>query len=104
MGEWELTRELRDIVKPMVEEYIKWLENKSPEENDEGLKLSHTGINPIQLEQLLEEMGYEESALDTNGWDYQYWWYVFNSEKDNGAAELCICGCAMCHDINLKMS
>ena len=104
MGEWELTVELRERVQPLVEEYINWLEEyKQPEDRDEGLHLSHTGISPVQLEELLEKLGYEPEAIDTNGWECDYCWYMTHPNKDNDAKELCICGTAMCHDIYLRI-
>ena len=102
MSEWNLTDELRDLIKPLVEEYINGLANVETNE-DKILELSHTGINPIQLEQLLEEMGYRDNGLDINGWEHDYWWYMINYKKNDNTKELVIYGTAMCHNINLHV-
>lgn len=102
MGEWDLTDELRDLVKPLVEEFIEKLKS-TKEDEDEVLELSRTGINPIQLEQLLEELGYKDNGLDSNGWQHDYWWYMIDYKKNDNSKKLCIHGCAMCHNINLSM-
>lgn len=101
MGEWNLTDELRSKVKPLVTEYINMLENEELKDY-EKVSLSNTGISPIQLSELLKELGYENNSFYSNGWEYDYWWDFCNPEKKNKAKKLCIYGCAMCHDINLR--
>ena len=101
MSRWELTRHLRDKVKPMVEEYIDWIENQ--EHEDDILHLSDTGINPVQLHDLLEEIGYIDIDLSASGWEYKYEWLMSHPDKETDAKELCVYGTAMVHDVNLRV-
>ena len=66
MNRWLLTDEIREKIKPLLSEYLNKVENLTVEQveqmsNEElGLDLSDKGINPYQLQSLLEEFGYKE--------------------------------------------
>lgn len=90
MGEWNLTGELREIITPIIHNFIEYGET--------SIDLSSTGVNPIQLGDFLEELGYESSGIDTNGWQCDYCIYYYHPDKK----ELCISGTAICHSIKLS--
>ena len=78
MNRWLLTDEIREKIKPLLSEYLNKVENLTVEQveqmsNEElGLDLSDKGINPYQLQSLLEEFGYKEYGFDSNGWQYDF--------------------------------
>ena len=103
METWNLTDEVRNKFKPIVENYISLLE--SEELNDEhrkGIELTNQGISPMQLKKLLEELGYEDVGYDSNGWQHDFWQYMNNLNREKYAKELCICGCGMAFDLILR--
>lgn len=100
---WELTDTLRNKFKPIVESYINILEHECTNGDQwKGINLTNEGINPLQLRDLLKELGYEEIGLDTNGWQHDYWLHMTNPNREGYARELCICGTAMSFEIILR--
>lgn len=96
MNKYKLTDELRNKFKPIVENFIEEVE-KHPEEEKE-INFTDTGINPSQLEELLEELGYEVSFSDDNGWQLDFWIHL---EKEN-YNELIISGTGMTFELKLE--
>lgn len=103
MSYWNLTEEIKNKFKPIVEEYLNQLENEEiTEEQWDGIDLTNKGINPIQLKELLEEeFGYEDDCFDSNGWEHDFWQYMNNDNRKNYAKKLCIGGCGMTFELNL---
>lgn len=99
MNTYCLNDEVREKFKPQVEEFISLLEEEKIEELD--LDLTFKGISPMQLKELLEELGYEDMDLDTNGWEHDFWWYFNNPNKKGYAKKLCISGCSMAFEMKL---
>lgn len=110
MNRWKLADELREKFKPLLTEYLNKVENLTVEQiekmtNEElGLELSDKGINPYQLQILLEELGYEENEFDTNGWQMDFW---INMKRKDGkhfeshCENLVIAGCGMTFELKL---
>lgn len=68
-----LTPQIENEFKPIIEEYIKKIE--SSDTDVEPLELTGKKINPSQLEELLEKLGYEQYNSDSNGWEMDFWIY-----------------------------
>lgn len=100
MSNWQLTGRVRNKIKPIVENYINLLEEK--EANKHPLELSNKGISPMQLKELLEELGYEDDGYDSNGWQHDFCQYMISSNYKNFAKRLCIDGCGMTFDLVLR--
>lgn len=90
MGEWEITEELKIIIAPIIEKFLK--------SNDRSIDLSNTGINPLQLRDYIEFWGYEDICMESSGWEYNYCWDFINWKDDK---KMRIVGTAMCHKIML---
>lgn len=68
METWYLTDELRKKFKPIIEDYIRLLESdKVDDVNKKYVTLTNQGISPVQVRELLEELGYEQIDYDSNG-------------------------------------
>ena len=104
MDGWDLTDELRNKFKPIVDDYINLLESDEVDNiHEKYIKLTNQGINPIQMKELLEEMGYEEEyPIDSNGWQFDFWWDFTNPKREKYAKKLCICGCGITFDLMLR--
>ena len=104
MDGWDLTDELRRKFKPIVDDYINLLESDEVDDvHEKYLKLTNQGISPMQLKELLEEFGYKEKyPIDSNGWQFDFWWYFTNQKRERYAKELCICGCGIAFDLILR--
>lgn len=107
---WILTDEIRNEFKPLVSVFFQKLENMTPEQAESAedsefeMNLSDMGINPYQLRQLLEEMGYEHDYQDDNGWELDFW--VYMNRKDGQSFPSCcermvISGCGMTFELKL---
>lgn len=110
MNRWILTDEIRDKIKPLLEEYFNKVENVTSEqvaemENEElGIDLSDKGINPSQLEDLLKEFGYETKYRDRNGWELDFWIDMKRMDGkyfDSGCEHLVISGCGMTFELKI---
>lgn len=102
---WKLTNELREKFIPIIEEYINKLEQTDLEENEpDKLELTHQGIGPYQLGELLQELGYQEDEdcpMDTNGWQCDFWMYYNHPDKKNYAEKLVISGTGITFELEL---
>lgn len=88
VNRWHLTDEIRDKWKPIIQEWLKALENMTEEEVKDlaenstdaeiadkfKLELSDTELNPSRVSDLLKEIGYEDEETDDNGWQWDFWW------------------------------
>lgn len=78
VNRWKPTQEQREKFIPILDEYIikvKELEksNKEPCPID----FYGQGISPYQLQCILiDDLGFEEEAMDTNGWEMAYSFYL----------------------------
>lgn len=110
MNRWLLTDKIRENIKPILTEYFNKVENLTVEQvenmnNEElGIDLSDKGINPYQLEKLLEEFGYEVENRNHNGWELDFWISMkrtdgktFSSTCEN----IEIAGCGMIFELKL---
>lgn len=110
VNRWELTDEIRNKIKPILEEYFHKVENLTVEQveqlsNEELiLDLSDTGINPSQLTDLLEEFGYEEGDGDHNGWELDFWIHMRRSDGkcfDSTCERIVVAGCGMTFELKI---
>ena len=97
MNRYELTNEIREEYLPIVQELIKQIEES---DNAEEIckDFSDTRLNPYTLEKLLEELGYENNEMDTNGWQMDFWIYF---TKD-GCKTLCLSGTGITFELKLS--
>lgn len=110
MNKWLLTDEIREKIKPLLTEYFDKVENVTYEQIEEmtneelGIDLSSTGINPYQLMSLLEEFGYEEEGRDDNGWELDFWIYMKRTDGksfNSGCENLVVRGCGMTFELKI---
>lgn len=74
---WEATKELKEKYTLVLKEFInkvELVEDELPE-----IDLSDSGLSPYTLQKMLEDMGYEETNTETNGWQWDFW---ITMEKD----------------------
>lgn len=68
------TEEQKEKFIPILQEFIDRIEAASEEEvYSIQLNLTDKGINPAQIWDILEELGYEENYEDYNGWQLDFW-------------------------------
>ena len=112
MNRWNLTDEIRNRIKPLLTEYLYKVENVTAEQvekmsNEElSLDLSDKGINPHQLQELLEELGYEEDGFDSNGWQWDFWMYMKRIDEkhfDSTCEKLVVSGCGMTFELIISL-
>lgn len=110
VNRWTLTEEVRDRIKPILQEYLDKVENLTTEqvehmENEElGLDLYGMGINPNQLIDLLEELGYESVSMDHNGWELDFWVNMKRKDEkvfDSTCENLVVAGCGMTFELKI---
>ncbi|MBQ8218378.1 MAG: hypothetical protein IJZ79_03640 [Bacilli bacterium] len=110
INRWKLTNEIRNKIKPILEEYFHKVENLTVEQvetmsNEElGLNLSDLGINPYQLTELLKEFGYEKTNSDHNGWELDFWIHMRRSDGkcfDSTCERIVIAGCGMTFELKI---
>jgi len=110
MNRWNVTDEIREKFKPILAEYLNKVENLTAEqvdsmENEElGIDFSDSGINPYQLETLLEEFGYEVNDRDDNGWERDFWIHMNRTDGktfDSYCENLVIDVCGMTFELKL---
>ena len=113
MNRWLLTDEIREKIKPILVEYFNKVENATVEQlenmsNEEcGIDLSGKGINPYQLENLLEEFGYEVNDRDRNGWELDFWIHMKRTDGKtfvSGCENLVIAGCGMTFELMIYIN
>ena len=110
MNRWILTDEIRAKFNPVLKEYFNKVENLTVEQvekmsnEDMGIDLSDTGINPSQLVDLLEEFGYEETDRDDNGWELDFWIHMRRKDGkffDSTCEHLVVSGCGMTFELKI---
>lgn len=111
MNRWILTDEVKEKIKPLLKEYFNMVENITVEqlENMDAddrfeFDLSDKGINPYQLEVLLEEFGYETDDRDDNGWERDFWIYMSRTDGkifDSGCENIVIMCCGMTFELKI---
>ena len=110
MNRWKVTDEIKEKFIPILKDYLNKLENLTVEQvetmsNEElGLDLSDKGINPSQLVDLLEELGYEETTRDDNGWELDFWIYMHRKDHktfDSTCEKLVVSGCGMTFELKV---
>lgn len=69
-GQWHLRDWELDLWKRKIEHYILYLERKK-----EDIDLSEENINPYQVREVLETLGWEHTDSDSNGWEQDHWMY-----------------------------
>lgn len=110
MDRWELSDEVRDKYKPIIQEFLTKVGSLTPEYTvDEELltlQLSNTELNPYTLRSLLkEEFDYGDEEMKRNGWELDFWIYLGRSKdsSDDLPRNLCIHGCGMIFELNLSV-
>lgn len=74
-GKWNLTTEEEEYFIPLFKYMISELECGRRDEFD----LSGKGINPAQVIDIMETLGYPEKDRDYNGWEQDAWYYFENT-------------------------
>ena len=70
-------------------EYAQWLPqieadvNAILNDNSEEIDYSTTDLNPFQLGELLEGIGWEEDDVDTNGWQQDRWAFYTHPDRND---------------------
>ena len=111
MNRWVLTDEIRERIKPLLDGWFELLESLTFEqlENDDltewlEIDLSDKGVNPYQLEKLLEEFGYETDDRDDNGWERDFWIYMIRKDGKHfasGCEKIVIMCCGMTFELKI---
>jgi len=73
MSGWALTDEVKERFTPIIQEFIDKIETMDYVDEESGLNLSDTELNGYTLWKLLEDLGYEQTELDHNGWQMDFW-------------------------------
>ena len=75
-GQWNLTIEEEKYFIPLFKYMIDELTNGRREEFD----LSGKGINPAQVLEIMDKLGYPKKDTQQNGWEQDTWYYFKNTE------------------------
>lgn len=68
------TEEQKEKFIPIIQDFINRIESASEEEvYDIELDLTDQGINPSQIWDILNVLGYEDEYIDSNGWELDFW-------------------------------
>lgn len=108
MNRWELTKEVKEKYKPIVEEFLNKIDKMSTKkiENSENevftIDLSDTELRPYTLQELMKEFGYENVEFDDNGWELDFW-IRMNRNSEKLTDRICINGCGMTFELNLTI-
>ena len=109
MNRWKLTKEVKNKYKPIIEEFLNKIDNMTDEEiensddNIFSMELSDTELRPYTLQELMKEFGYGDSEFDDNGWQLDFW-ITMNRSRGKLTDNICIGGCGMTFELNLKIS
>lgn len=97
-----LDESVRQKYIPIIREHIHKIANCNLEETSRYnlcLELSDTELNPYTLGKILvDDFGYEDEDMDTNGWQMDFWNYY----TKEGMPRLCIQGCGITFELNLR--
>lgn len=102
MNGWNLTKEVREEWREVIENHINKIQNCDLEEEnpyDVELNLSNTSLNPYTLGKLLEELGWVEEDFDHNGWEFDFWGYYSKNGYEN---RILMRGCGMTFSLFLS--
>lgn len=89
---WTLTKEVRREFTPIIQKFI---DDKSLS----SLDLSDTKLNPYTLGEILEELGYEKTEIDSNGWEMDFSIH-YNKE---GHTELVLSGTGITFELKIEI-
>ena len=93
-GEWQLRDWESEYWMRKVESYIQELRR-----NTDKIDLTKEDINPYQLWQVLELLGWErDDDVDTNGWEQDMWMTFRNPHYDN---DLVVFSCGMTFSLEM---
>lgn len=109
MNRWELTDEVRNKYKPIIEEFLIKVRDLTPKQielmdNEEfTLELSDTELRPYTLQELMsKEFGYTDSEFDDNGCELDFW--ITMSQPNSQYEKICINGCGMTFELTQSKS
>lgn len=71
-NKWHINKELHEIYKNKIIQYIEELEKDT--EHQLTLELGKCSINPYQVGEILQELGYDWEHEDENGWEQDTWY------------------------------
>lgn len=93
---WEVTKEEEVLICNMIDVFLA--------SNQNEIKFPTTlGVSPQMLSDVLEsKYGYEEADVDTNGWEWDFWWTYKNSNVNDYPEYLLITGTGASFELYLK--
>lgn len=96
MNYYTLNKEIDDKWTPQIKSFIDNISNSG------NTSLNLTGIselNPSRVRDILvDKIGYEETDFDSNGWDWDFWFYF----KKEGFAPLVLRGTGLSFELYLE--
>lgn len=95
-GQWHLTKFEKKIYPLIIKWHIMRLENEIVDK----VEFTRMNINPYQLQEMLEDMGYYQDYFETNGWEQDCW----AGYKKEGHTPITIFSCGMTFDLTLYRS
>lgn len=107
---WKLTDEQKEKFIPIIKAYFEKVENLAADQisyekrTELGIDFTGQGINPAQLEELVESFGYEEADIDRNGWEMDFWITMKRTDGKKFPSKcetLVIKGCGMTFELKL---
>lgn len=104
MNTWKLTDEIRNKIKPIIIDYFEKVLSIDECDEVEDLDLTFKGISPYQLEELLKEMGYENTEFDSNGWQFDFWVYMTKKDDNSRLRRIIISGCGMSFSLKIQIN
>lgn len=98
MSRYDLKPETKEKYLPIIQQFIKELEEYPGSSYDKKMNLSDTELNPYTLSVILKDLGYEVLDLDRNGWEVDFWWYF----RKPGCKSVQITGTAMIFEMFIQ--
>lgn len=68
----ELTEEKKTEIKKRLDSYLKSY-HEAPDNCEEEIKLDDLDVVPYRVWEYLEELGWEQTEIDDNGWELDFW-------------------------------
>lgn len=93
MSEWNASVEEKKKYIPYIQEGIEHLKQKKIDD------INLDELNPAKVEELLKELGYEQTDFDTNGWEMDFW-ITF---KKPGEPNIIVGGCGYTFTLKLYL-
>lgn len=111
MNRYELSKDVKEKYKPIVEEFLNKMKSLNNYEieymnNEEfRLELSDTELRPYTLLELMREFGYGDEEFEDNGWQLDFWINIEDKEESypSTCEVLCIHGCGITFELNLSV-